>query len=73
MVPLYRQTEIYTRIGVELDRTTLANWMVACGKLVQPLNVPEVGQARMTSGGLKRGVVAHTAVHHPFYFPEYRA
>jgi transposase len=36
-LPLYRQTEIYRRIGVELDRTTLANWMVACGRLVQPL------------------------------------
>lgn len=36
-LPLYRQTEIFKRIGVELDRTTLANWMVACGKLIQPL------------------------------------
>jgi transposase len=36
-LPLYRQTEIYKRIGVELDRTTLANWMVACGRLIQPL------------------------------------
>lgn len=36
-LPLYRQTEIFKRIGVELDRTTLANWMVRCGALVQPL------------------------------------
>jgi transposase len=36
-LPLYRQTEIFKRIGVELDRTTLANWMVACGQLIQPL------------------------------------
>jgi transposase len=36
-LPLYRQTEIFKRIGVEIDRTTLANWMVACGKLIQPL------------------------------------
>jgi transposase len=36
-LPLYRQTEIYRRIGVELDRTTLANWMMACGRLIQPL------------------------------------
>jgi transposase len=36
-LPLYRQTEIYKRIGVIIDRTTLANWMIACGRLVQPL------------------------------------
>jgi transposase len=36
-LPLYRQTEIFKRIGVELDRTTLANWMVRCGQLIQPL------------------------------------
>ena len=36
-LPLYRQTEIYRRIGIELGRTTLANWMVASGKLIQPL------------------------------------
>jgi transposase len=36
-LPLYRQTEIFKRIGIELDRTTLANWMVKCGQLVQPL------------------------------------
>lgn len=36
-LPLYRQTEIFKRIGVGLDRTTLANWMAACGKLIQPL------------------------------------
>lgn len=36
-LPLYRQTEIFQRIGIALDRTTLANWMVKCGQLVQPL------------------------------------
>ena len=36
-LPLYRQTQQFARLGVELDRTTLANWMVQCGKLVQPL------------------------------------
>jgi transposase len=36
-LPLYRQTDIFRRIGVELDRTTLANWMVRCGQLIQPL------------------------------------
>ncbi len=36
-LPLYRQTEIFKRTRIELDRTTLANWMVKCGQLVQPL------------------------------------
>lgn len=36
-LPLYRQTQQFARLGVELDRTTLANWMVKCGALVQPL------------------------------------
>lgn len=36
-LPLYRQTEMFKRIGVELDRTSLANWMIKCGELIQPL------------------------------------
>lgn len=36
-LPLYRQTEIFKRIGVEINRTNLANWMVKVGVLVQPL------------------------------------
>lgn len=36
-LPLYRQSVIFARIGVELDRTTLARWMIACGEAVQPL------------------------------------
>lgn len=36
-LPLYRQVDIFKRIGVEMDRGTLANWMVKCGQLVQPL------------------------------------
>jgi len=36
-LPLYRQTEIFKRINIELDRTTLANWMISVGHLVQPL------------------------------------
>jgi transposase len=36
-LPLYRQTDIFKRIGIELDRTTLANWMVRSGQLIQPL------------------------------------
>ena len=36
-IPLYRQTEVYKRIRIALDRTNMANWMIKCGELVQPL------------------------------------
>jgi transposase len=36
-LPLYRQSEMFKRIGIELDRTNLANWMVKMGELTQPL------------------------------------
>lgn len=36
-LPLYRQSEIFKRIGIELERHNLANWMVKCGVLIQPL------------------------------------
>lgn len=35
--PLYRQAEIYARQGVDLDRSTMARWVGACGALVRPL------------------------------------
>lgn len=36
-LPLYRQSTILSRFGVDMNRTTLANWMIKCGELVQPL------------------------------------
>tara|TARA_B110001452_G_scaffold152945_1_gene127259 strand:+ start:915 stop:2477 length:1563 start_codon:yes stop_codon:yes gene_type:complete len=36
-LPLYRQAQMFKRFGVELDRTSLANWMIKCGALIQPL------------------------------------
>lgn len=36
-LPTYRQSEIFKRAGLELYRTNLANWMMRCGELVQPL------------------------------------
>jgi transposase len=36
-LPLYRQSEIYAREGVELDRSTLADWVGASGRLLEPL------------------------------------
>jgi transposase len=36
-LPLYRQETILQRIGVELPRATLANWMIQTGILIQPV------------------------------------
>jgi transposase len=36
-VPLYRQTEIYAREGVDLDRTLLAQWVGTTAALLTPL------------------------------------
>jgi transposase len=35
--PLYRQAEIYARAGVDLDRSTLADWVGQTARLVRPL------------------------------------
>jgi transposase len=36
-LPLYRQSEIYARSGVELSRSTLADWVGACGVALAPI------------------------------------
>jgi len=36
-LPLYRQSEIYARQGVELDRSTLADWVCGTSQLFEPL------------------------------------
>jgi len=36
-LPLYRQSQIYAREGVELDDSTLADWVGGCSKLLRPL------------------------------------
>ena len=36
-LPLYRQSEIYAREGVELDRSTLAAWVGGTSRLLEPL------------------------------------
>ena len=36
-LPLYRQETILQRIGVDIRRATLANWMIQAGQLIQPL------------------------------------
>jgi transposase len=37
-LPLYRQAEIYAREGVELERSTLADWVGATSELLKPLH-----------------------------------
>lgn len=36
-LPLYRQSEIYAREGVDLDRSTLAKWVGQASRLLEPL------------------------------------
>ncbi len=37
-LPLYRQSEIFARRGVELSRALLSNWVDACCQLMTPVN-----------------------------------
>ena len=36
-LPLYRQSEIYEREGIELDRSTLADWVGGASRVLAPL------------------------------------
>lgn len=36
-LPLYRQSDIYARAGVTLERSTLADWVGQCSTLLRPL------------------------------------
>jgi len=36
-LPLYRQSEIFARSGVDLDRSTMADWVGAASRTLQPL------------------------------------
>jgi transposase len=51
-LPLYRQCEIYARDGVELERSTLADWVGQCAALLRPL-----------VDALERHVMAATVLH----------
>jgi hypothetical protein len=50
--PLYRQSEIYAREGVELERSTLADWVGGASELLEPL-----------VGCLRRYVMAASKLH----------
>jgi len=36
-LPLYRQAEIWERLGVKIPRSSLSSWVIQVGKLVEPL------------------------------------
>ena len=36
-LPLYRQSQILQRLGLDIARGTLAAWMIRCAELIQPL------------------------------------
>jgi transposase len=36
-LPLYRQSQIFEREGIDLSRSTLSRWAVACSQLLNPL------------------------------------
>jgi transposase len=36
-IPLYRQAQIYAREGVEIERSTMAEWVARCFRLLDPL------------------------------------
>ena len=49
-LPLYRQQEIFERMGVDLGRATMANWMIEVGSRCEPLM--ELLQKEIRSGPL---------------------
>ncbi len=36
-LPLYRQERIFQRIGIDLNRATMSNWLLAVGEKLQPI------------------------------------
>ena len=36
-LPLYRQSQIYEREGVDIDHSTVVDWVAGCARLLQPL------------------------------------
>jgi len=49
-LPLYRQQKIFSRLGIDLSRATMANWVVNAGRQCQPLI--ELLQEEIRSGPL---------------------
>lgn len=52
-LPLYRQSAIYARDGVDLERSTMADWVGRCATLLDPL-VEAIGR-HVFAGGVLHG------------------
>ena len=50
-LPLYRQTQIYARGGVDLDRSTLADWVGKSTALLEPL-AEAIGRHVLAGGAI---------------------
>ena len=50
-LPLYRQTQIYAREGVHIERSTMAEWVASCFRLLDPL-VEALARYVMATGKL---------------------
>ena len=48
-LPLYRQSRIYAREGVDIDRSTMAGWVDQCEQLLDPL-LAALGRYVMAAG-----------------------
>lgn len=48
-LPLYRQAEIWDRLGIEMSRSTLSRWVIKCGNLLEPLATLMQEQMRQQS------------------------
>ncbi len=51
-LPLYRQSEIYTRSGVHIPRSSMAQWLGICGVRLEPL-----------AAALKEFILGHAVIH----------
>ena len=50
-LPLYRQSQIFARDGIDLDRSTLADWVGSASELLSPL-IESLGRYVMSAGKL---------------------
>lgn len=49
-LPLYRQEDIFNRLGVDIPRNTLAHWMIKTAQLLEPLY--KLGQHEITQADI---------------------
>lgn len=63
-LPLYRQEQIFARLGVELSRQTLANWMLKAAEWFEPL-YERMRQALLARDNLKADETTVQVLHEP--------